>query len=257
MMVNKSLRAAVTSIGLTSKHALVCETLLSNGVGTPLILSRATTLNRGSLYRYLDELINAGFVEEVMEGKTKKYVATDPNNLRMLITKQEAKLSTLKEEIPLLIKQLMSKAEIKAEGTQVKYYRGVEGLRQMLWNIVSSGAEFVGLGYENWNTSVGKKFAEKLRQKVLDNQIVTREILNEVDADFTYTELGKKYGSFYEHRAIPAEVIEIHHDTYIYNDVFAFYYHYQGELFGVEIHNKEITKTEKQMFEILWKVARE
>ena len=130
-------------------------------------------------------------------------------------------------------------------------------MKQMLWNVVASKQEFVGLGYEDWNTSVGKSFAEKLREKMMDTKISSREILNEIDDSFAYTNIGKDYKAVYEHRMIPKEVMEIHHDTYIYGDVFAYYYHYQGELFGVEIHNKEIAKTEKQMFEILWRVAEE
>lgn len=70
------------------------------------------------------------------------------------------------------------------------------------------------------------------------------------------TPLGHEYTNVYEHRAIDPKIIDIKHDTYIYGDVFAYYYHYQGELFGVEIHNAEIAKTEKQMFEILWKMAK-
>ena len=91
---------------------------------------------------------------------------------------------------------------------------------------------------------------------MVENEVMSREILNIVDDSYGYTELDKTYMTVYEHRAIDPKILEIKHDTYIYGDVFAYYYHYQGEYFGVEIHNKEIAKTERQMFEILWRMAK-
>lgn len=161
----------------------------------------------------------------------------------------------LKISIPTLLTQLRLTQESSPE-SEVKYFQGVEGLKQMLWNVVTQKNEFVGLGYQNWNTTVGKHYADKLRQKMLDNKGQSREILNEVDDSFEFTNIGKEYGQVYQHRAIDPNMLEIKHDTYIYGDVFTYYYHYQGEYFGVEIHNKEMARTEKQMFEILWRMAK-
>ena len=245
----------MVSLGMSGKHAVIFEQLVEGSAETPLSLSRKTKLNRSSIYRYLEELVNNGLVEEVLRGKTKTYQACNPESLSLVVAKQEAKLLTLKEEVPAVVAQLRDKHVEKIVETQIKHFRGKEGLQQMLWNVVSSGKEFVGFGYEDWNTSVGKRFAEKLRLKMMMNEIRSREILNKVDDDYSYTGLGTRYTQVYEHRAIAQEVLRVRYDTYIYGDVFAYYYHIQGEMFGVEIHNREIAQTERAMFEILWKMA--
>jgi predicted transcriptional regulator len=251
-MVNMSLMRVMRQIGLTSKHALVYESMASKPSITPLQLARETKLNRSSLYRYLEELRQMGLVELVLGDKSSSYKAS-PDGLSQYLVSEEARVENLKKTIPKLVKELGEHKD--APESEVKYFTGVEGLKQMLWNVVSSGNDYVGLGYENWNTSVGVAYADRLRAKNMETGAKSREILNSLEDNFEYTELGDKYGVVYSHRQIDTLVLEIKHDTYIYGDVFAYYYHYQGEYFGVEIHNREIARTEKQIFEILWKMA--
>lgn len=252
-MVNKLLSKLIYQIGLNEKHAVVYEKLLEHGSMTPLVLARETEINRTSLYRYLEELRLKGLVELALGDKSSKYVAR-AEGLNQYLVKEEVRLSELKQTIPSLLQSLESRRG--TQESEVIYYRGREGLKQMLWNVVASGKEYVGLGYENWNSSVGKSFAERLRVKNIESGAQSREILNKPDDGFEYTSLGEKYIKIYAHRQIDPQILEIKHDTYVYGDVFAYYYHYQGEYFGVEIHNKEIAGTEKQMFEILWGVAK-
>lgn len=253
MVVNRSLVQVMKQIGLTAKHVVVYETLLTKPSSTPLQIAHETKLNRSSLYRYLEELRKKGLVELILGDKTCKYAA-DPLGLTQYLLSEEVRVENLKKTIPSLVASLARRNNYKE--SEVKYFRGVEGLKQMLWNVVSSGKEYVGLGYENWNTSAGKNFAEKLRQKNMEMGTKSREISNDPDDGFGYTELGNKYGDIYSHRRIEKKILEIKHDTYIYGDIFAYYYHSPDEYFGVEIHNGEIAKTEKQMFEILWKIAK-
>lgn len=253
-MMNKSLIQIIKEIGLNDRHAKVYQALLEKPRATPLQLARETSLNRSSLYRYLEDLRELGLVELVLSDKSSVYIAK-PEGLNQYLANQEARVDALKKVIPQLAEDLLKVTQTGQE-SEVRYFRGVEGLKQMLWNVASAKIEVMGLGYQDWNSSVGKTYADKLRQKMMENGNASREILNSVDDSFGYTSLGKNYTKVYEHRKIDSRLIDIKHDTYIYGDVFAYYYHYQGEYFGVEIHNKEIARTEKQMFEILWNMAK-
>ena len=252
-MVNRLLTKIIKQIGLTDKHALVYASLIAKRSATPLTLARETKINRTSLYRYLEELREKGLVELVLGDKSNKYRA-NPDGLSQYLVSEESRVESLKKTIPSLVAEL-SKSKVTS-GSEVKYFQGNQGLKQMLWNVVASGKEYMGLGFEDWNTSVGKVFAEKLRAKNMETGARSREILNQLDDTFEYTGLGETYAKVFEHRAIDIKILEIKHDTYIYGDVFAYYYHYQGEYFGVEIHNKEIARTEKQMFEMLWRMTK-
>lgn len=253
-MINRLLRQTIVQIGLSDKHAYVYEALLMRPMATPLQLARETKLNRSSLYRYLEELRDCGLVELLLGDKSSRYEAI-PSGLKQYLTREEARVDELRTTIPKLADEL-SRVSEKGRESEIKYFQGKERLKQMLWNVVASGQDYAGLGYEDWNTSVGKNFAEKLREKNMKSGVKSREITNDPSADYGYTGLGKNYLRVYEHRRIDSKILEIKHDTYIYGDVFAYYYHYQGEYFGVEIHNKEIARTERQIFEILWGMAK-
>ena len=259
MMINRKLVTVVKTLGLTNKHAVVYVALLKKDKTTPLTLARDTGLNRSSIYRYLEDLRQIGLVEEIIEANTTSYQATEINNLELVVKKQETKLEVLRESVPILIKELSNYGAKKTAETQIKYFQGREGLKQFLWNVVHArrGSEFLGYGYLSWNESVGRKYAENLRQVVVERNLSDRELTNDIGE----TMKGKKwteipdYYSRYQERFISKKTLEIKHDCYLYDDVVGYYYFINNELFGLEIHNAEIAKTQKQIFEILWKLA--
>lgn len=251
--MNISLVKVMRQIGLTPKHALIYQALITGSGVTPLQLARITKLNRTSLYRYLEEMRERSLVTNIMGDKTSRYTAR-PEGLTQCLASEEIRVEELRKTIPTLVEEL-GRERTRETTSEVKYYQGRRGLQQMLWNVVASGNDYAGVGYEEWNTSVGRGFAEQLRAKNMESGAKSREITNDPSGDYGYTKLGKSYAKVFEHRRIDPKILEIKHDTYIYGEVFAYYYHYQGEYFGVEIHNPQIARTELQMFEILWKMA--
>lgn len=259
-MVNKidnhEIEMILGSFGLSTDEQNIYLTLLQQARATPLTLSRATAINRSTLYRILEALSDKGLVEEVMDYKSKSYRAAPPERLNLLLSKKIAETETLREQIPKLSEALKQAIPLPANPTSVLYFKGVQGLRQLLYNTLDAKSEVIGYGYGNWNDGVGKRFAEKLRQEYVDRNIKARELLNMVDISGSFTSVAEYVNGVYHNRSISPKKLLITHDTYIYNDVFAFYHTTNGVLFGVEIHNIEIVKTQKAIFEILWKLAK-
>jgi len=255
--MNKSdLTKQLNLLGLDDKEAQIYLTLIKHVELTPLELSRLTQINRSTIYRILDRLKELGLVEEILDQHRIKAKAVSPENLKLLIARKEAKVKELKDKLPEIVSQLSAIKDRPSSSTKVVYFRGKKGLQQMLWNVLKTKSEFVGYGYGDWNKGVGKEFADKLRQERVKRKVYSREIQNPGSAEeMNFTQV-KGYFKVYKLGVIPKSVLEINHDTYIYNDVFAFYNYYKGELFGIEIHNKEITKTQRQIFEVLWKMTK-
>lgn len=254
-MNNDEVINRLKGFGLEEREAQVYLTLLQKVILTPLELSRITGINRTTLYRLLEKLKEEGLVEEVLGQKSTSFQAVNPEKLRFLLAKKEAGLAELKQKLNSLLPFLSKIEDVSPSPTRMIYFRGQSGLQQLLWNTLSAaGSEVVGYGHFSWNEGVGEKFAEKLRQEYVDRKIRSLEISNnDLPKDFTKNQ--RYLEKFYEYRLIPKTKIEINHDTYIYKDVFSFYYVYQGDLFGIEIHNTEIARTQKQIFNILWKMA--
>lgn len=257
-MMNKlDLKQKLTLLGLTDNQAEIYLLLLKQGLTSLLELSRQTSINRTTIYRIVEDLKKLNLAEEVLDDRGIKVKAVPPENLQLLLTKKEAELTNLKSNLNDLITNLSAITDQPVPSTQVVYCRGQSGLKQLLWNVLKARGESVGYGYGDWNQSVGKDFAEKLRAERIKRKIFDREIQNTDQAGpmSNWTNL-KDYHQIYQARFIPRKIIDIKHDTYIYNDVFSFFNFCGDELFGIEIHNPEIAKTQKQIFEVLWQLAK-
>lgn len=244
-------------LGLTDNQAEIYLALLKQGLASLLDLSRRSSINRTTIYRVFEDLKKLNLVEKIVDARGIKVKAIAPEKLSLLLTAKEAELTNLKSNLSDLISDLSAIKDQPAPSTQIVYFRGQSGLEQLLWNILKAKGESVGYGYADWNQSVGREFAEKLRAERVKRKILDREIQNTNQAGpiSSWTQV-KNYEQVYQCRFLPRKIIDIKHDTYIYNDVFAFYYFIKNELFGLEIHNPEIAKTQKQIFEVLWKLAK-
>ncbi|MBU1326788.1 helix-turn-helix domain-containing protein [Patescibacteria group bacterium] len=258
-MVNKmDIVEQLTAFGLDSREAEVYITLLGKGNLTPTSLSRETGINRTTLYRILEKLVKLGLVKEALDYKSSSFAANPPESLSILFSQREIELKEMQKNLPEVLHDLEMLPKETRGPTKVFYYHGVSGLRQILWNTLNAKNEVVGFGYGDWNKGIGRKFAEKIRAEYVERKVRGKELLNEglLDRELSFTDNKVYLQKYYEHRIIPRKKLVINHDTYIYNDVFAFYHIYRGELFGVEIHNAEIARTQRQIFEILWKMAK-
>ena len=258
MMNNMDIKQKLKLLGLTDNQVEIYLLLLKHGLTSLLELSRRTEINRTTIYRIVEDLKKLNLVEDILDDRGIKVKAVKPENLQLLLSQKETELINLKNNLPGLINDLSAIKDQPSQSTQVIYFRGQNGLKQLLWNVLKAKGESVGYGYADWNQSVGREFAEKLRQEHVKRKIYDREIQNE-DAFMPMSDWTniKDYNQVYQCRFLDKKIIDIKHDTYIYNDVFAFYYFTGGEMFGLEIHNAEIAKTQKQIFEVLWKMGQE
>ncbi len=255
-MVNKvEIIKKLNALGFTQDEADVYVALYNRAPVSPLSLSRETGINRSTVYRIVERLEQSGFVKRTVEYKTTRYVANSAESLTLFVSQKEAEVQKLKQEMAPLLRELDALPPEADNGpTHVYYYKGVSGLRQLLWHTLEAENEVVGFGYTDWNAGIGKRFAEKIRAQYVERNLHAKELLNQDPLNFT--DIKEYLRICYEHRVIQKNILPIQHDTYIYNDVFAFYHIYKGELFGVEIHNAEIVNTQRRLFYLLWKQAK-
>lgn len=258
-MVNKmEIIDKLVLFGLTRQEAEVYVALYKQDAKTPLFVAEAVGVNRTTAYRILARLADLGLVKQALDYKSTSFVANSVESLQLLVVQKETEAQKLKQAVEPLGKMFSELPTGSDAGpTQIFYFKGVSGLKQLLWNTLAAKDGVVGFGYQDWNAGIGRKFAEKIRAEYLERHISAKELLNEdqIDSTYSYTEV-KRYPTIYEHRMIPKKTLLIRSDTYIYNDVLAYYHMYKGERFGLEIHNAEIAKTERQLFYILWKQAK-
>lgn len=250
--------ARLSNLGLSETESEIYLYLLENGAKTPLNLSRATGINRTKIYRLLDLLSQKKLIEESLTERGKKFKASHPSNLELLIHADEERLKS-KKDIAQDTISLLSQLPIQSHlGFEVIHHKGKSGLEQMLWNELKAQEVYL-FANGDVDAAVGKKFADLHRQEVSERNIKYKEIGNQMVTDdlsvITYNKVSSPK-KLYEYKIIPDNILKIRQAIAIYNNTVAIYNWLDNECVGIEIINNPLAQTHKQIFWHFWKVGK-
>lgn len=250
----QAIRAYFFKLGLSSEIADIYLALHAHGPQTISELSRNAGVERTRIYRLMGELRENNLIE--VESHYKKSIITPApvSNLQILIAKKEHELHELRDGLQDL-QETLSNATLHTTATKIKAYRGVEGLKQMYWNQTRGKTENLSILYENMQVRTNLTFFERWVRTCNERDLKFRGVICD---NFVKTQQGW-YGrhsnerlTCWQSRYIPEGVFPITHSTVVWDDVTSYYNWKHGEVFGIEIHNKEIAQAGRQFFEMLW-----
>lgn len=248
----------LAAFGLTREEGRVYASLLGKPAQSILALARELSLPRTTVYDLTTSLIEKGLLERIVEYKRMKVRAYEPKILEGAIQKQKDRVTQLEKNLTFLESHLPRSLNLAAQ-TQVRYYHGASGFRQMMWNALAARDEHVGYSIFGRSDVVGEKAVQQWMSEMIKRNIKDRVIINPKKESLRFlTKPGQHESrSIYQNtRMIDEKVLSISGDTTIYNNVFAVAWWKEGEVVGVEIENPDLVKTQKSIFEILWKLAK-
>lgn len=245
----------LTDFGLSPEEAKIYLHLGRKGTMSALQTSRELHVARTKVYRILDKLIAKQLVSIQLDDQGKKFVANSYEQLKLLVTKKEAEAARLREELPGTFKQL---AEVWGKGERVSkvlYYTGPAGLEQVTWNSLrAKGVLRIYEVGESMTTFLDQKFAEKVREELVERGIRTLQLTNKRRIE-PYTKVAKMVRELWEVRYVDPKKLNLQFECLIYNDVFCLYQFSGEEQFCVEVYNEKLAAMQKQLFDFVWNEA--
>jgi sugar-specific transcriptional regulator TrmB len=133
----KDLPKLLESLNLSDKETAVYVALLELGRGTVTKICQKAHINRTSGYDVLGSLVSLGLVRISGKEPKQEYVAESPDNLRVLMQKRLDDARARLHEVEKLIPRLKSLHHV-ADRPQVKFYEGVQGLKQVYEDTLTS-----------------------------------------------------------------------------------------------------------------------
>lgn len=250
------------TLGFSADEAKLYLCLATDGQATLLEAARRSGIERTKLYRIIDDLIERKIIEEIPTYKRRTIKACGLQTLELLIKEQELKTAQLKQNLPLFSNALQSLTKTLPENNVI-YYHGVEGIRQMTWNILRTKGVYRTYSYRYWEDILGKNFVLKLNEEMVRrgfeevHDLYSDQYL-QYKSDWLKIHKKKPEGdwSFWDARYIPEDVLTIDQNLDVYNNVVAYYYWEGDETFGVEIINERVAKFQKQMHDVLWGMSK-
>jgi sugar-specific transcriptional regulator TrmB len=227
-------------IGLSSGETQVYLALLKLGSIPVSKIKEETKLHRTTIYDFIEKLLNKGLVNYIIRNSVKYYKATHPNKLSEFLKEKEHHLTAI---LPSLIKL----QEFQKEDILIEVYKGIEGVKTILNEILRHGKDYVILGVDEtmFKQKLGPFMDQFFRQ---EKEIGFKErILTSDDVKFTYDTDTAIY------RYLPKESFNPT-PTYVWGDNVAILI---WEPFTViKIKNAALADSFSKYFEILWKGAK-
>lgn len=252
-----AIRAYFAKLGLDSEIADIYFALHTHGPQTISELSRNARVERTRIYRLIDKLMGPNLIEVETHSKRGILRAAPIANLHILIAKKEQELKSLQEGLE-LIEKVFARNSLSSPATRVQFYEGTEGAKQMLWNQTKSAAQSCSILAAPMQQYTGKVFFERWAARCNEQGLYSRSIVGDsFQQSLTYWR--KKYSTEkiqkWEGRYISEDIFPITLNTVIYGDIVSYFNWKDGEVFGIEIYNKQIADSQRQLFELLWAQA--
>lgn len=237
------------SVGLTSNESKIYIALLELGKVNINKIADKTGLHRRTIYDCLQRLEDKGLVGFSIENKTRYFNAVDPHKLLDFLREKEESIKDKEKKVENILPELFSLFQKAKSEVEVHVYKGKEGLKTVMEDIIREGKEWLSL------TSAGKgpeilpyylprfhkrRIKEGIKLKVVESKGIKRgkELEQMAKTEVRYAPL--KY-------LAPISI-------WMYGNKTAFML-WDAEV-GILIENKETTESFKTHFNILWKSAK-
>lgn len=253
-MQKQDLIKYLCKLGLTTEEAQIYVALSTQGTCTPLLLSRLTGINRTKVYRTVESLREKRLVAEEIEENTTRYSPAPTARIQEILKDKQVGVAELAREYVEIENSLGELSAKASSDTKVRFYRGIEGIRQMVWNVLKAKSEIVGYTTRDLTDYVGEKFMREFVEEFVRRNLHMRDIFSDEYVKSKKTQLD--WGGRAPSRYLPGKVLSIPHQMDIYDEVVTFYEYQGGEVWGTEIYNAKVARVQKQLFEIAWERAK-
>jgi len=257
----QGVESLLQQLGLTGVQAHIYLTLTAQGSLRIQELSDIAGIARSSIYDNLERLLELGLVEESIESKYRKISAYPIGVLRHSLDEQIANLQHAQSQIDIAEKKLQYSSHAGSNSTNIRYYRGKTGGRQLLWNTLRATEQV--LVYSEWGRSkyLGKTFYKRFveeshRRNITESVLVnsnpdTIKQITSYDESSTLARTSKN-----DIRVIDQQKLPIKGEVFIYNDIYGCIYLQDGEIHGFEIQSKHYCDMQRALFSEFWTNAK-
>jgi len=243
----------LSTLGLTFEQSKIYISLLDEPGVTILQLSRNSKMSRTNVYRLIDDLKSLGLIDEIQRDGKKLIFPVGAHKLELVVKEQESKVEFMRNILPELSSLITSSETINQGGTKVQLYKGIEGVKQMVWNTLRANKECVGYTFRVLSEVVGEKFEAEWRQEFVFKKLKFRDIVSD---SFLASTIGderrRSDPTIFKTKYLSKTTLDISHQVDIYNNVVAYYLWNESEIFGLEVYSQRIADTQKQLFELAW-----
>ena len=255
-MVDETVINFLAKLQVSAEGSRIFALLSHESAVSAQVIARKTGIPKTNVYRRVEELKSAGLVLEQIEENRRTYRAASSDQLSLVVMKKELEAAELRQELPKVSALLQQDAANADPETKVLFYKGRDGIRQMIWNVLRAKTEVVGFTYRDISPFVGKRFHDHWRETFMARGLRGRDIYSDGYIASKFDPNAKRYGTAgwqeWEGKYCPPGKLNINYQMDVYNDIVGIYNWAGEDVFGIELYNAKVAAAQRQIFELLW-----
>jgi len=237
------------TIGLKEKEGEVYLALLKAGPSLAHPLAKSTNLLRGSIYDYLDILVDKGFISFVVKAGKKYFQAVEPTRLMENFNEETNKKHEALEMVIPLLKKLQNTSDSK---TIVEVFEGKEGIKTVFNRVLKANPkEFLAFGSSGVLYKIMPYYFEHWHKQRIKQKIKLRVLYNDVAESISRVKKGPSL-EYSDVRYVPVTHNSIS-GTIIYDDLVVLNIWSEDNSVAISIKSQKISANYLDYFEVLWK----
>lgn len=194
------MREVMQKLGLTKSEAKVYLSILSLGRTNVSRIAQESSLNRRNVYDVLHTLLDKGLIFQSISQKEGLYAAVEPEKLLELAQSKELALKKIMPDLEALYAK-----EFKKE--QAIMYKGIEGFKQYLQDILNIGEDVYCIGAKGgWGNPALGEYADWFKQERIKQNIQAHNLFDIEMKAFFNGEKESYFISTDEYKYLPAEL---------------------------------------------------
>jgi len=242
---------ALRKIGLTENEIKIYLTLLKTGLSTAYDLGKKAGIYRVHVYDKLEQLMDKGLVTHVYRGAKKYFQATHPSKIKQYIEDKKRALDAEEQAVNALLPELEALSKLPREDTFVEVFKGVEGLKYFLKDIIKAKQEVLITGIDDQKYQEALPvFMKQYFRDLKNNNIKERVITIKKEGVFLFE---KESAPTTEYRFLVEKQFNPT-NTFVYGNKVVIVT-WGTPVTAVMIKNQAIAETYQNHFEHLWNLA--
>jgi sugar-specific transcriptional regulator TrmB len=227
-------------LGLEQKQAKIYLALLQLKQATATKISEDTRIERTLCYSIINKLIDKGLISYIIQNNVKYFKSAPPEKLMQDLKEKQEQLTNI-------MPQLIGLTKLNREKTRAELYQGKEGIKTVLKDIIKVGKDHIifgedGLQFEKLFPIYSKQFVKKLEKENIKERVLFK----------AKGDMVKAKGS--EFRYLPDDYFSPT-CTVVYGNKTAIII-WSEPFLTILIENKEVARSYRNYFEILWGIAK-
>lgn len=225
-------------IGLQDSEITIYLALLKLKDSTATQITQYTGLHRSNIYDIIEKLREKGLVSFVIKNNVKYFRASSPTKILDFIKEKEAKIKNILPELIALGKE-------KEEDIKVEIYKGKEGIKTILNDIIKQGKDYIMFGHLKFEEIMPiyiEQFVKLADKKKMNERAILEKGVKIIPLKrHQYKYISKEY-------LFP-------NATIVYGNKVAIVI-WKEPYHITLIENKDVARSYKTHFDLLWKIAK-